>query len=400
MSATGKPTVSESIYLDHAATAPLAPGVAEAVYEALTAAPGNPSSSHQPGRQARAIVDQAATELAALIGAEPRELVWTSGATEASNLALRGAADFIGRGQEQPVHIVSVVTEHPATRETLTALARRGVRVDWLGVDADGAIDHDTLAAALAEGPDLVSIMQVNNETGVIHDIPAIAEQCAAAGVALHVDGAQSLARLAIDVASTPIALMSFSAHKIGGPKGVGALYVRRRAPRAGLAAQVIGGGQQHGLRAGTVATHQIAGFGAAAAHAARNGLARQVEWARLRERLWQAIAPIGGVLRNGRAQRTAAPFLSVSVSGVHGAALIAGLNDGHPALAVSAGAACSAAKGESSQVVRAMGRSPREAAATVRFSLGPGVDTAVIDVAAKRFAEEVARLRALAVAA
>lgn len=388
--------MSASIYLDHAATAPLAPGVAEVMHDALVAAPGNPSSQHRPGRRARGVVDEAAETLAALIGAEPRELVWTSGATESSNLALRGVAEFVGEG----ARIVSVVTEHPATRDTLAALAKKGVTVDWLAVDEYGAIDPADLAAALAEGPDLVSIMHVNNETGVIHDIPAIAAQCAAAGVALHVDAAQSLGRLPIDVAATPITLMSLSAHKIGGPKGIGALYIRRRVPRTGLAAQLIGGGQQRGLRAGTLPTHQIAGFGAAAAYAAQHGLAAQPEWARLRDTLWDAIAPLGAIHRNGRREQTAAPFLSVSVAGVHGAALVAGLNEGEPALAVSAGAACSAAKGESSHVVRAMGRSPREAAATIRFSLGAGVDKAAIEAAAQRFIDEVTRLRALAAAA
>ncbi|WP_423823663.1 cysteine desulfurase family protein [Salinisphaera sp. SPP-AMP-43] len=386
----------ETLYLDHAATAPLAPGVAEAIQAALVEAPGNPSSQHAPGRCAAARIDQAAEQVAGLINAAPGELIWTSGATEASNLALRGVAEFAGEGG----HIVSVVTEHPATRDTLKALARQGVRVDWLAVDGDGAIDHAQLDAALAEQPDLVSIMQVNNETGVVHDIPAIAARCAEAGVPLHVDAAQSLGRLAIDVATTPIALMSLSAHKIGGPKGIGALYVRRRAPRAGLAPQILGGGQQRGLRAGTLPTHQIVGFGAAAAWAVEQGLLLQPEWAELRERLWSAIAGLGGLGRNGRAETTAAPFLSVSVAGVHGGALLAGLTEGEPALAVSTGAACSAAKGESSHVVRAMGVAPREAAATIRFSLGPGIDAVAIDAAAARFVAEVQRLRALAAAA
>lgn len=385
-----------TLYLDYAATAPLAPGVAEAMQAALVDAPGNPSSLHASGRHAAVQVDRAADRVAGLIGAAPQELVWTSGATEASNLALRGVAEFAGKS----AHIVSVVTEHPATRDTLKALARQDVRVDWLEVDGNGAIDYAQLDAALAEQPDLVSIMQVNNETGVIHDIPAIAARCVKAGVPLHVDAAQSLGRLAIDVATTPIALMSLSAHKIGGPKGIGALYVRRRAPRAGLAPQILGGGQQRGLRAGTLPTHQIVGFGVAANWAANPGLTMQPEWAKLRERLWSAIEGLGGLRRNGRADTTAAPFLSVSVTGLHGGALLAGLTEGEPALAVSSGAACSAAKGESSHVVRAMGVAPREAAATIRFSLGPGVDTAIIDAAAARFVAEVGRLRALAAAA
>lgn len=388
------------IYLDHAATAPLAPGVMETMVDVMSGEPGNPSSVHRPGRAAARRIATAADQLASLIGADSDELIWTSGATEASNLALCGVADFIGQGVGKPAHIVSVVTEHPATRQTLTLLARQGVRVDWLSVDGNGEISLPELDNMLAKCPDLVSMMHVNNETGVIHDIRGIAQRCAAAGVPLHVDAVQALGRLPIDVKSTPVALMSLSAHKIGGPKGVGALYVRRRVPRAGLVAQMTGGGQQHGVRAGTLATHQIAGFGAAAAYALNTGLASQHGLARLRDRLWEAIRPVDGLMRNGRPANTASPFLSVSVADVHGTALMTGLAEGDPPLAVSAGAACSAAKGQSSHVIRAMGRSPREAGSTIRFSLGPGLDDAAIDRAAARFADEVCRLRAIASAA
>lgn len=388
----------EPIYLDYAATAPPAPGVVECMARILANDFGNPASVHHPGRQAQAHVNQAAHSVAALIGArDARELIWTSGATEATNLALRGMVDFIGRSRQRPVHIVSVETEHAATRDTLRHLAREGVRVDWLSVDRDGLIDMAALEDCLAEGPDLVTMMHVNNETGVVQDIPAVAARCSTAGVPLHVDAVQALGKLPIDVEQTPIALMSLSAHKIGGPKGVGVLYIRRRGSGVGLTAQITGGGQQAGMRAGTLATHQMAGFGVAADHVRRQDLTDQPRLSRLRERLWQGISQLPDVVRNGRPDKTAAPFLSVSVRNVHGAALLAGLIEGRPALAVSAGSACSAAKSQSSHVIKAMGRTPREASATIRFSLGSAHDESVVDRAAQRFGEEVQRLRGLA---
>ncbi|GAB3670125.1 cysteine desulfurase family protein [Salinisphaera aquimarina] len=388
-------TTPTALYLDHAATAPLAPGVFEAMQHALVETEANPASSHAPGRVAAAQIDAAARSLAALIGAAPESIVWTSGATESINLALKGVAEFAGGAP----HIVSVVTEHRATLDVLTWLEKHGARVTRLGVDGDGRLDLDALAAAIADDTALVSVMHVNNETGVIQDIAAIGALCAARGVALHVDAAQSLGRLAIDVEAMNIALLSMSAHKIGGPKGIGALYVRRR-PRVGLAAQIQGGGQQGGYRSGTLATHQIAGFGAAAVHVSATREVEQTRLHDLRERLWARAARLEGVIRNGLPQTTAAAFLSVSVQAVHGDALLLGLTEGAPALAVSSGAACSAAKGQSSYVLRAMGRSPREAGASIRFSLGADTDAAVIDAAAERFVAEVTRLRALAAAA
>jgi cysteine desulfurase len=382
------------LYLDHAATAPLAPGVLEAIQRVLVEAPANPASLHGPGRAAAAEIDSAAEALADLIGARARDLVWTSGATESINLALKGAAGFAGGSDP---HIVSVVSEHSATLDTLAWLEKHGTRVTRLGIDAGGRIDLDALAQAIEGGATLVSVMHVNNETGVLQDIAAIGELCRRHGVALHVDAAQSLGRLAIDVTAMNIALLSVSAHKIGGPKGIGALYVR---PRTGIAAQLHGGGQQHGLRSGTLATHQIAGFGAAAAHAARVREAEQTRLAALRDRLWANIGQSEGVARNGAPAAVAAPFLNVSVAGVHGEALLVGLTEGSPGLAVSSGAACSAAKGQSSYVLRAMGRSPREAGASIRFSLGADTDEAMIDTAGARFVAEVQRLRRLAPAA
>ena len=383
---------ADVLYLDHAATAPLAPGVLEAMTEALTAIHANPGSNHGPGRAAADLVARAAAELGALIGADPNALVWTSGATESIDLALKGTAEFAGAG----THIVSVATEHRATLDALSWLEKQGTRVTRLGVDAGGRIDLAALQAALAAGATLVSVMHVNNETGVIQDIAAIGALCGRFGAALHVDAAQSLGRLAIDVQAMNIALLSLSAHKIGGPKGSGALYVRRR-PRLGLAARLHGGGQQHGLRSGTLATHQIAGFGAAAAYLRDSRDAQQRRLGALRDRLWTRLAALDGVQRNGDPDYLAAPFLNLSATGVHGEALLTGLTHGEPALAVSSGAACSAAKGQSSHVLRAMGRDARSAAASIRFTLGADSDEHCVDRAAERFAAEVERLRALA---
>ena len=381
------------LYLDHAATAPLAPGVFEAMQRTLIDTPANPASLHAPGRAAAEEVDSSAAALADLVNARARDLIWTSGATESINLALKGAAEFAGGD----AHIVSVVTEHSATLDTLDWLEKRGARITRLAVDDHGRLDLEALDRAIADGATLVSIMHVNNETGVIQDIAAIGDLCRVHDVTLHVDAAQSLGRLPIDMDAMNIALLSASAHKIGGPKGMGALFVR---PRTGIAAQLHGGGQQRGLRSGTLATHQIAGFGVAADHVAMTRDGEQARLGALRDRLWAQIESLEGVMRNGAPAHVAAPFLNVSVAGVHGEALLVGLTEGAPALAVSSGAACSAAKGQSSYVLRAMGRTPREAGASIRFSLGANTDDATIEQAGMRFVAEVERLRALAPAA
>lgn len=379
-----------TIYLDHAATTPVRPVVAERVAEVMAQCGANPASAHGPGRAAAAVVEQAAQDVADLIGANPRDIVWTSGATESINLALKGLIEFHGGG-----HVISVVTEHRATLDTLAWLERRGTAVTRLGVDAQGRVDLAELAAAIGDDTRCVSVMQVNNETGVIQDIAAIGALCAERGVVLHVDGAQSLGKLAIDVDAMGIGLLSMSAHKLGGPPGIGALYVRP-APRVGLAARIHGGGQQGNRRSGTLAVHQIAGFGLACSQAQVEADALSHRLRGLNDRLWQGLAAVDGVYRNGRADG-AFHILNVSVAGVHGAALLTGLTEGEPALAVSSGAACSAARAESSYVLRAMGRSPALAAASVRFSLGVGTTRGDVDAAIAGTVAEVDRLRALA---
>lgn len=376
------------IYLDHAATTPVRPAVIEYMADVMNTCGANPSSGHQPGQAAAARIDQAAHNLAALINAPVKGIVWTSGATEATNLALKGVAEFHGGG-----HIIGVVSEHRATLDTLTWLERRGTRVTRLGVDAHGHIDLAALAAAIVSDTCCVSIMHVNNETGVIQDVAAIGALCAERNIVLHVDAAQSLGKLAIDVDAMHIDLLSVSAHKMGGPQGAGALYVR---PRVGLVAQIHGGGQQHNRRSGTLPVQQIAGFGRACELALGERETTHTQVCGLRERLWQGLAGIDGIVRNGAAQG-AAHILNVSFPAVHGAALLTGLTRGTPALAVSSGSACSAARAESSYVLRAMGRSPQLAAAALRLSLGRQTTSADVDAAAARVVAEVARLRALA---
>src|SRR5699024_7109747 len=376
--------------LDHAATTPVRAAVIERMTEAMKHHGANPASSHGPGRDAAAVVDRAAAEVAACIGACGDEIVWTSGATEAINLALKGVCGFHGGG-----HVISVVTEHSATLDTLDWMERGGVAVTRLAMDRDGLLDLAALAAALRADTRCVSVMHVNNETGVMQDLAAIGALCAEHGVTLHVDAAQSLGKQRIDVDAQHIGLLSMSAHKLGGPPGAGALYVRAR-PRIGLAAQIHRGGQQGNRRAGTLAVQQIAGSGAAGALLHTEGAALPQRLRRLNDRLWQGLAPIEGIVRNSPADG-AAHILNVSVPGVHGAALLTGLNEGQPPLAVSSGATCSAARAESSHVLRAMGRRPALAAASGGLSLGADTTADTVDRAAQRMVAEVSRLRRLA---
>lgn len=381
---------TQTVYLDYAASTPVRASVASRMAVTLAEGCVNPSSAHGPGRQAAARITQAAEAVGALINADPKDIVWTSGATESINLALKGIVEFYGGG-----HVVSVVTEHRATLDVLTWLEKQSTRVTRLGVDGAGRIDLDELAQALTDETRCVSIMHVNNETGVIQDIAAIGALCADKGIVLHVDAAQSLGKLAIDVQAMQIGMLSVSAHKIGGPQGMGALYIRRR-PRVPLSAQIHGGGQQHNRRSGTLPVHQIVGFGEACRLACAERPDMQLQLRSHNDQLWQRLAAVDGIVRNSMPDG-APHILSVSVPGVHGAALLAGLTEGVPALAVSSGSACSAARAQSSYVLRAMGRTPALAAATVRFSLGATTTTEAIETAAKRTVAEVKRLRVMA---
>ncbi len=406
--------MSRPVYLDHAATTPVDPRVAAAMAKCLTAegSYGNPAStSHAYGDAAAALVETARAQVAASVGAAPQEVVWTSGATEANNLAIFGVAEYYG---ESGRHIVTARTEHKAVLDPCRELERRGWRVTYLTPGGGGLIQPEQVAAALQADTVLVSIMQVNNEIGVIQDIARIAGICAQQGSArLHVDAAQSAGKCPIDFANLGVDLMSLSAHKVYGPKGVGALLVSRGVFRAGgggaggggggaggdggrrepvrLRARQFGGGQERGLRAGTVATHQVVGMGMAF-ELARDAL--QSEAARLaplRERLWQGLAALGGVLRNGDAQHSVPHLLNVSFERVEGESLLAAVRG---RLAVSTGSACTSALREPSYVLRALGRDDVLSESSLRFGLGRNTGERDVDDAVATVAQAVSRLR------
>ena len=382
---------STEIYLDHAATSPVSAAVADAMWPWLTGAAGNPASDHLPGRRAAAAVEAARAQVAALIGAEPREVIWTSGATESNNLALKGSLGFnpATRG-----HLLTVRTEHKSVIDSARQLERQGHRVSWLAVDPDGLIDAQQLEQACAEQDiTLLSIMWVNNETGVIQDIPRIVDIARRHGVTLHVDASQAAGRLAIDLQSVPVDLLSLSAHKLGGPSGIGALFVRS-APRARVAAQMHGGGHERGLRSGTLAVHQCVGFGIACQRVIDDGLQHQAGIALLRDRLWSGINDLPEVYLNGHATQRAAAFLNVSFGRTEGESLLADLRFGEPAIAVSSGSACTSASSDPSYVLRALGRDDALARASIRFSLGAATSEAQIDQVTARVRQVVTRLR------
>lgn len=379
------------VYLDNAATTPVDPAVIAQMRECLGEDGwfANPSASvHEAGRAAAQRVEMARAQVARLIGAAPEQIVFTSGATEADNLAVLGTA------RAQPPsrrHVISARTEHKAVLDAIRQLLREGCSVTWLRPDADGRIGAAAVAAALRPDTALVSLMHVNNETGVIQDIEGIGEVCRAKSVAFHVDAAQSAGRLPLDLSRLPVDLLSLSAHKIHGPKGIGALFVRAGVG-APLTPLMFGGGQQSGLRPGTLPTHQIAGFGVACELA---GSALQAEAARLaqiRDRLWSRLESLGGVTINGREAPRVPHILNVAFAGVDGESLVSAL----PGLAVATGAACNSALGEPSYVLRALGRSVREAEGSLRFSFGRFTTAADIEVAAAQVAAAVQRLRAV----
>jgi cysteine desulfurase len=384
--------VTAVVYLDNAATTPVDPRVVEVMRECLGMDGdfANPSSvGHLPGRRARARVERARAQVAALVGAAPEQVVWTSGATEADNLAIFGAARFHrSRGR----HIVTSRTEHPAVLDPCRQLEREGFEVTWLEPGADGIVAPARVEEALRPDTILVSLMHVNNEIGVVQDVASVGRLCRARGVLLHVDAAQGAGKLPLDVERDGIDLLALTAHKVHGPKGVGALCVRRE-PRLGLVPLLFGGGQERGLRSGTVPTHQVAGMGEAYEIAAACMAAELQRIGGLRERLWRAIEAAGGVLLNGHPTQRAPGILSVTVDGCEGECLLHALAD----LAVSSGSACATTSAEPSYVLRALGRSDRLAQSTLRLSLGRFTTDGEVDYAARRVVEEIGRLRAIA---
>jgi cysteine desulfurase len=379
------------LYLDYAATTPVDPEVARAMSEVLASAAeyGNAASVlHVFGRRAEARVEAARAQVAALIGAQPTAIVFTSGATESNNLAILGVARAnADRGR----HIVTSRIEHKAVLDPCKQLEREGFSVTYLTPDANGSITPDSVRAVLRPDTTLVSIMHVNNETGVVQDIRAIGAICRERGVPFHTDAAQSVGKLLIQIEEMPVDLLSFTAHKLYGPQGIGALYVRP-AVRPLLRPISFGGGQERGLRPGTLPLHQIVGFGVACEIAARALRTEPARVAALRDRLWSAIQRIGGVDLNGEGAPRLAEILNVSFEGVEGESLVTGLGS----LAVTTGSACNSASGEPSYVLRALGRSTQRAQSSLRFSLGRHTTERDIDRAGEAVTREVARLRAV----
>jgi cysteine desulfurase len=376
---------SREIYLDYAATSPLDPAVTAAMHECLTREFGNPSSLHAAGRRARALVEAARAAVAARVGTAADRLIFTSGATESNNLALAGV---LRRSRNRRVHLVTSRIEHKSVLDTARALEAAGVAVTYVAAERGGYVLPERVAAAIDDDTQLVSIMHVNNETGVIQDVAAIGAACRARGVLLHVDAAQSAGKVPLALEAAPIDLCSLTAHKLCGPKGVGALYV---GPRVTLAPQQHGGEQERGVRAGTLATHQIVGMGKAY-ELADPGL-EAPRLAALRDRLWRELERIEGARQNGDPARRAAHVLNVAFPGVDGESLRFALRD----VCVSAGSACAADSPEASHVLTGMGLSDVLAGSSLRFSVGRFTTEDEVVTAAARVLEAVQRLRALA---
>ncbi|MFN9572989.1 MAG: IscS subfamily cysteine desulfurase [Betaproteobacteria bacterium] len=375
------------LYLDYSATTPVDPRVVDKMVPYLRQSFGNPASrSHAFGWEAEKAVEDARQHVADLVNADPREIVWTSGATESINLALKGVAHFY---KDKGRHLVTLKTEHKATLDTMRELEREGYEVTYLEVQPDGLIDLARLEAALRPDTICVSVMYVNNEIGVIQDIPRIGELCRARGIVFHVDAAQATGKVVVDLARLKVDLMSFSAHKTYGPKGVGALYVRRK-PRIRLEAQMHGGGHERGLRSGTLPTHQIVGMGEAF-RIARAEMATENERIRmLRDRLWKGLSEIDEVYLNGDLEQRVPHNLNVSFNFVEGESLIMAIKD----VAVSSGSACTSASLEPSYVLRALGRSDELAHSSIRFTVGRFTTEEEIDYTVDLLKRKVAKLR------
>ena len=377
------------IYMDYSATTPVDPRVAEKMIPYLTTQFGNPASrSHPFGWDAEAAVENAREEVAKLVNCDPREIIWTSGATEGDNLAIKGAAHFY---KEKGKHIITVKTEHKAVLDTCRELEREGFEVTYLQPQPDGLITLDQLREAMRDDTVLVSVMLVNNEIGVVQDIPAIGALCKERGILFHSDAAQATGKVAIDLSSWNVDLMTFTAHKTYGPKGIGALYVRRK-PRVRLEAQMHGGGHERGLRSGTLATHQIVGMGEAY-RLARLEMNTENERVRmLHDRLWNGLRDIEEAFLNGDEEHRVPHNLNVSFNFVEGESLIMGIKE----LAVSSGSACTSASLEPSYVLRALGRSDELAHSSIRFTIGRFTTEDDVDYAIGLLKSRIAKLRDL----
>jgi cysteine desulfurase len=379
------------IYLDYSATTPVDPRVAEKMCACLTLDGnfGNPASrSHVFGWKADEAVEEARNQVAALIGADPKEVIWTSGATESNNLAIKGAAHFYSAKGK---HLITCKTEHKAVLDTCRQLEREGFEVTYLDPEPSGLVSLDKLAAAIRPDTVLVSLMHVNNEIGVIQDLAAIGKLCRAKGVLLHSDAAQSAGKIPVDVNALNVDLLSLSAHKMYGPKGIGALYVRRK-PRVRIEAQMHGGGHERGMRSGTLPTHQIVGMGEAARLAKLELADEMARLRKLRDRLYQGVQGIEEVYLNGDLEHRVPGNLNVSFNFVEGESLIMALKD----IAVSSGSACTSASLEPSYVLRALGRNDELAHSSIRFTIGRFTTEEEIDYAIKLIHDRIGKLREL----
>lgn len=377
------------IYMDYGATTPVDQRVVDVMIPWLREHFGNPASrSHAWGWEAEAAVEKAREQVAALVGADPREIVWTSGATESNNLALKGAAQFYkGRGK----HIITVKTEHKAVLDTVRELERQGFEATYLDVQEDGLLDLEKFKAALRPDTILASVMFVNNEIGVVQDIPAIGALCRERGIVFHVDAAQATGKVTIDLATLPVDLMSLASHKTYGPKGIGALYVRRK-PRVRIEAQMHGGGHERGMRSGTLPTHQIVGMGEAF-RIAREEMGTELERVRmLQRRLIGGLQDIEQTFLNGHAERRVPHNVNMSFNFVEGESLIMGIKG----IAVSSGSACTSASLEPSYVLRALGRSDELAHSSLRMTIGRFTTEEEVDYVVSTLKERVAKLREL----
>nr|WP_315194148.1 IscS subfamily cysteine desulfurase [uncultured Aquabacterium sp.] len=377
------------IYMDYGATNPCDPRVVDAMIPWLREHFGNPASrTHAYGWEAEAAVEKARVQVADLIGADPREIVWTSGATESNNLAIKGAAHFY---QSRGKHIITVKTEHKAVLDTVRELERQGFEATYLDVQENGLLDLDALKAAIRPDTILISVMFVNNEIGVIQDIPTIGALCREKGIVFHVDAAQATGKVEIDLNTLPVDLMSLASHKTYGPKGIGALYVRRK-PRIRIEAQMHGGGHERGMRSGTLPTHQIVGMGEAFRVAKEEMVSENERIRALQQRLYKGLQDIEQIFVNGDLERRVPHNLNISFNYVEGESLIMGIKG----IAVSSGSACTSASLEPSYVLRALGRSDELAHSSLRMTIGRFTTEEEIDFVVSTLKDRVAKLREL----